>query len=341
MTERPNGLTYAQAGVDIDAGAALVKAIKPLAKTTARPGADPELGGFGALFDLKAAGYADPLLVSTTDGAGTKLKVAIETGLHDEVGIDLVAMCVNDLLAQGAEPLLFLDYFATGKLDVEAATRVVAGIARGCRQAGAALVGGETAEMPGMYQAGDYDLAGFCLGAVERGGVLPKLSDQRRGDLLIGLASSGPHANGYSLIRKVVERSGAAWDAPAPFADGQSLGEALMIPTRIYVASVLPLAKAGRVKGAAHITGGGLIENPPRAIADGLEGRIDWTAWPLPPVFDWLQRTGGIADHEMRRTFNCGIGFMLVVSPRKAEAVLSSLLEAGESAFVCGELAPA
>jgi phosphoribosylaminoimidazole synthetase len=341
MTERPNGLTYAQAGVDIDAGAALVKAIKPLAKTTARPGADPELGGFGALFDLKAAGYADPLLVSTTDGAGTKLKVAIETGLHDEVGIDLVAMCVNDLLAQGAEPLLFLDYFATGKLDVEAATRVVAGIARGCRQAGAALVGGETAEMPGMYQAGDYDLAGFCLGAVERGGVLPKLSDQRRGDLLIGLASSGPHANGYSLIRKVVERSGAAWDAPAPFADGQSLGEALMIPTRIYVASVLPLAKAGRLKGAAHITGGGLIENPPRAIADGLEGRIDWTAWPLPPVFDWLQRTGGIADHEMRRTFNCGIGFMLVVSPRKAEAVLSSLLEAGESAFVCGELAPA
>jgi phosphoribosylformylglycinamidine cyclo-ligase len=233
MTERPNGLTYADAGVDIDAGAALVEAIKPLAKATRRPGAQADLGGFGALFDLKAAGYVDPLLVTTTDGCGTKLKVAIETGLHDTVGIDLVAMCVNDLLAQGAEPLLFLDYYAVGKLDVEAGRRVVAGIAEGCRLAGCALVGGETAEMPGMYGEGDYDLAGFALGAVERGAVLPRFQRQAAGDLLIGLASSGPHSNGYSLIRKVVERTGLAWDAPAPFAPGQPLAEAQMTPTRI------------------------------------------------------------------------------------------------------------
>jgi phosphoribosylaminoimidazole synthetase len=238
MTERPNGLTYAQAGVDIDAGNDLVERIKPLAKATRRAGADAALGGFGALFDLKAAGFSDPLLVTTTDGVGTKLKIAIETGRHDTVGIDLVAMCVNDLLAQGAEPLMFLDYFATGKLDVEAAARVVAGIAEGCRQAGAALVGGETAEMPGMYAEGDYDLAGFSVGAVERGQVLPRLDDQRAGDLMIGLASSGPHSNGYSLVRRIVERSGLAWDAPAPFAAGQTLAEALMAPTRIYVRSV-------------------------------------------------------------------------------------------------------
>jgi phosphoribosylformylglycinamidine cyclo-ligase len=339
MTDRPNGLTYAQAGVDIDAGAALIEAIKPLAKATRRPGADAALGGFGALFDLKAAGYADPLLVSTTDGVGTKLKVAIDTGMHDTVGIDLVAMCVNDLLAQGAEPLLFLDYFATGKLNVEEATRVVAGIAEGCRQAGAALVGGETAEMPGMYGEGDYDLAGFSVGAVERGAVLPRLDDQQAGDLVIGLASSGPHSNGYSLVRRIVERSGLAWDAPAPFAEGQTLAEALMAPTRIYIKSVLPQIKAGLIKGCAHITGGGLIENPPRAVAPGLEARFDWNAWPLPPVFAWMQQVGGVSDHELRRTFNCGVGLILIVAPGDAPAVLEGLLAAGEDAFVCGELA--
>jgi phosphoribosylformylglycinamidine cyclo-ligase/phosphoribosylamine--glycine ligase/phosphoribosylglycinamide formyltransferase/phosphoribosylformylglycinamidine cyclo-ligase len=250
-------------------------------------------------------------------------------------------MCVNDLLAQGAEPLLFLDYFATGKLDVAQATRVVAGIAEGCKQAGAALVGGETAEMPGMYAGGDFDLAGFCVGAVNRAGVLPKLERQRRGDLLIGLGSSGPHSNGYSLIRRIVELSGLAWDAPAPFAEGQSLAEALMTPTRIYIETVLPLAKGGLLGGCAHITGGGLIENPPRAIAPGLTPRFDWSAWTLPPVFAWLAEVGGVAEAEMRRTFNCGVGLLLIASPRDAEAVLTALLNAGEIAFVCGELAAA
>ena len=338
MSERPNGLTYAQAGVDIDAGTALVEAIKPLAKATRRPGADAALGGFGALFDLKAAGFVDPLLVSTTDGVGTKLKIAIETGRHDTVGIDLVGMCVNDLLAQGAEPLMFLDYFATGKLDVVAATAVVKGIAEGCKQAGAALVGGETAEMPGMYAGGDYDLAGFSIGAVERGAVLPRLNDQKAGDLLIGIGSDGPHSNGYSLVRRVVERSGLSWTDAAPFAPGQTLGEALMTPTRIYVKSVLPLIKAGLIKGGAHITGGGLIENPPRAIAEGLEPQFDWNAWPLPPVFAWMQEVGGLTDHELRRTFNCGVGFMLIVAAEDAEPVLAALLNAGENAFVCGQL---
>jgi phosphoribosylformylglycinamidine cyclo-ligase len=339
MTDRPNGLTYAQAGVDIDAGNALVEAIKPLAKATARPGVASGLGGFGALFDLKAAGYEDPLLVSTTDGVGTKLKIAIETGLHDTVGIDLVAMCVNDLLAQGAEPLLFLDYFATGKLDVATATRVVAGIAEGCKLAGCALVGGETAEMPGMYADGEYDLAGFNVGAVNRDGVLPKLETQRAGDVLIGLASSGPHSNGYSMVRKVVERSGLAWDAPCPFAEGLTLAQALMAPTRIYVKSTMALIKAGKIKGLAHITGGGLIENPPRAIAEGLVPRFDWNAWVMPSVFQWLQATGGISEHEMRRTFNCGVGLLLIVGKDAAPEVLAALLEAGEDAFVCGELA--
>ena len=340
-TDRANGLTYAAAGVDIDAGNALVDAIKPLARSTRRPGADASLGGFGALFDLKAAGFSDPLIVTTTDGVGTKLKIAIDTGLHDTVGIDLVAMCVNDLLAQGAEPLMFLDYYATARLEVEVARRVVAGIAEGCRQAGAALVGGETAEMPGMYSHGDYDLAGFTVGAVERDGVLPRLDRQRAGDVLIGLASSGPHSNGYSLIRKIVERSGLDWSAAAPFAPGQTLAEALMVPTRIYVKPVLPLVKAGLVKAVAHITGGGLIENPPRVIREGLAARFDWSAWPLPPVFQWLQETGGVADHEMRRTFNCGIGLMLVVDPTEAAAVLAALLNAGEDALVIGELAAA
>ena len=338
MTDRPNGLTYAQAGVDIDAGEALVEAIKPLAKATRRPGADASLGGFGALFDLKAAGFKDPLLVTTTDGVGTKLKIAIESGRHDTVGIDLVAMCVNDLLAQGAEPLMFLDYYATAKLEVEVARRVVAGIAEGCRQAGAALVGGETAEMPGMYGEGDYDLAGFSVGAVERGAVLPRLDLQKPGDILIGIGSSGPHSNGYSLIRRIVERSGLSWDAPAPFEDGKTLGEALMAPTRIYVKSLLPLLKAGLVKGGAHITGGGLIENPPRCIAEGLEPVFDWEAWDLPPVFAWLQSVGGVADHEMRRTFNCGVGFVVIVSPENVGPVLAALINVGEDAFICGEL---
>jgi len=341
MSEPPNGLTYAQAGVDIDAGNALVERIKPLAKATRRPGAEPSLGGFGALFDLKAAGYADPLLVTTTDGVGTKLKVAIETGRHDTVGVDLVAMCVNDLLAQGAEPLLFLDYFATGKLDVEAAATVVAGIAEGCRQAGCALVGGETAEMPGMYAPGDYDMAGFCVGAVDRDRVLPRLGDQKPGDILIGLASSGPHSNGYSLVRRIVERSGLDWTAEAPFEPGRSLAEALLAPTRIYVKTVLPHLKAGRIEGLAHITGGGLIENPPRAIADGLAARFDWNAWALPPVFQWLQEVGGVADRELRRTFNCGVGLMLIVDTHDLPEVLEGLARAGEDAFVIGELTKA
>ncbi len=332
------GLTYADAGVDIDAGEQLVDAIKPLAKSTRRPGAEASLGGFGALFDLKAAGFEDPLIVTTTDGVGTKLKIAIETGRHDGVGVDLVAMCVNDLLAQGAEPLMFLDYYATGKLDVDAARRVVAGIAEGCRQSGSALVGGETAEMPGMYSGGDYDLAGFSVGAVERGKVLPYLDQQKAGDVIIGLASSGPHSNGYSLIRKVVEKSGLAWGDDAPFAKDQTLAQALMEPTRIYVKPVLPLMKADLIKGAAHITGGGLIENPPRCIAEGLEARFDWGAWPMPAVFQWLGETGGVSDHEMRRTFNCGVGFILIVAPENVEPVLAALLNAGETAFVCGQL---
>jgi phosphoribosylformylglycinamidine cyclo-ligase len=341
MSDRPNGLTYAQAGVDIDAGNALVERIKPLAKSTRRPGAEASLGGFGALFDLKAAGYDDPLLVTTTDGVGTKLKVAIETGIHDTVGIDLVAMCVNDLLAQGAEPLMFLDYFATGKLDVEAAATVVAGIAEGCRQAGCALVGGETAEMPGMYAEGDYDMAGFCVGAVDRDKVLPRMADQKSGDILVGLGSTGPHSNGYSLVRRIVERSGLAWDAPAPFEDSKTLAQALLAPTRIYVKTVLPHLKAGRIEGLAHITGGGLIENPPRAIAEGLVARFDWDAWELPPVFAWMQQVGGISDQELRRTFNCGIGLMLIVDPRDLAEVLEGLVRAEEDAFVIGELAKA
>ena len=341
MSDRPNGLTYAQAGVDIDAGNALVERIKPLARSTRRPGAEASLGGFGALFDLKAAGYDDPLLVTTTDGVGTKLRVAIETGIQDTVGIDLVAMCVNDLLAQGAEPLMFLDYYATGKLDIDAAAAVVAGIAEGCRQAGCALVGGETAEMPGMYADGDYDMAGFCVGAVDRDKVLPRFDRQKPGDILVGLGSSGPHSNGYSLVRRIVERSGLAWDAPAPFAAGQTLAKALLAPTRIYVKTVLPHLKAGRIEGLAHITGGGLIENPPRAIADGLVAKFDWNAWLLPPVFAWMQEVGGVSDLELRRTFNCGVGLMLIVDPHELAEVLEGLVRDGEDAFVIGELARA
>jgi phosphoribosylformylglycinamidine cyclo-ligase/phosphoribosylamine--glycine ligase/phosphoribosylglycinamide formyltransferase/phosphoribosylformylglycinamidine cyclo-ligase len=338
MNQSRNGWTYAQAGVDIDAGEALVERIKPLARATQRPGADASLGGFGALLDLKAAGYSDPLLVSTTDGVGTKLKVAIETGMHRGVGIDLVAMCVNDLLAQGAEPLVFLDYFATGRLDLDFAETVVAGIAEGCAMAGAALVGGETAEMPGMYAGSDYDLAGFSIGAVEREAVLPQLEQQRSGDVIIGLASSGPHSNGYSLIRRIVADSGLEWAAPAPFAPKMSLAEAMMAPTRIYVRSVLPLVRRGLLRGAAHITGGGLIQNTPRAVAKHLQPIFDWSSWSLPPVFTWLQEQGGVDLEEMRRTFNCGLGFLVIVPADTVVDVLGSLLDAGESAFVCGEL---
>lgn len=339
MPERRSQISYAEAGVDIDAGNALVERIKPAAARTARPGTMAGLGGFGALFDLKAAGYTDPILVAATDGVGTKLKIAIDTGEVGTIGTDLVAMCVNDLVCQGAEPLFFLDYFATGKLSVDEAARVIEGIAEGCSRAGAALIGGETAEMPGMYAGGDYDLAGFSLGAVERGHALPYLDRQAAGDVIIGLASSGPHSNGYSLIRKVVEKSGLSWGDDAPFARDRTLAQALMEPTRIYVKPVLPLMKAGLIKGAAHITGGGLIENPPRCIADGLHAAFDWDAIPLPHVFQWLGETGGISDHEMRRTFNCGVGFILVVAPENAEAVLAALLNAGEAAFVCGQLA--
>ncbi|HXP96870.1 MAG TPA: phosphoribosylformylglycinamidine cyclo-ligase [Telmatospirillum sp.] len=313
----------------------MVEAIKPLAKSTARSGAGAGLGGFGALFDLREAGYTDPILVSTTDGVGTKLKVAIDAGRHDGVGIDLVAMCVNDLVVQGAEPLLFLDYFATGKLDVAAATQIITGIAEGCRQAGCALVGGETAEMPGMYVKGDYDLAGFSVGAAERG----KLIDGTKvvaGDVILGLASTGIHSNGYSLVRKVVERSGLAYSDPAPFAIGRTLGEALLTPTRIYVKSCLAAVKAGKIKALAHITGGGLVENVPRVLPQGCKAEIDATSWPLPPVFGWLKEHAKIDSHEMSRVFNCGIGMVAVVAPEDAEDAMRILVAGGETVFPIG-----
>ncbi|MFM7345713.1 MAG: phosphoribosylformylglycinamidine cyclo-ligase [Tagaea sp.] len=328
---------YAEAGVDIDAGEALVDAIKPLAKSTRRPGSEAGLGGFGALFDLRAAGFKDPILVATTDGVGTKLKIAIESGVHDTVGIDLVAMCVNDLVVQGAEPLLFLDYYATGKLDVVAGTAIVKGIAEGCRQAGCALVGGETAEMPGMYAKGDYDLAGFAVGAMERGAGIDGTS-VREGDAVIGLASTGLHSNGFSLVRKVVASAELAWDAPAPFAN-ETLARALLRPTRIYVKSNLALVRAGHAKALAHLTGGGLVENVPRVIPEALQVRIDARAWPLPPVFGWLARTGKIAPAEMVRVFNCGIGMVMVVDPARKDAALKLAREFGETAFEIGTLA--
>jgi phosphoribosylaminoimidazole synthetase len=334
-------LTYRDAGVDIDEGAAFVEAIKPLAASTVRPGGAVALGGFAAGFDLKAAGYRDPIVLATTDGVGTKLKVAIETGLMAGVGVDLVAMCVNDLLAQGAEPLFFLDYFATGKLSAAAATPLIEGIAEGCRQAGCALVGGETAEMPGLYAPGDFDLAGFAVGAAERGTLLPRHDAMACGDLLIGLASSGPHSNGYSLVRRIVEKTGLAWTDPAPFAPQHSLGAALLAPTRIYVRALLPLIRAGMVKGGAHITGGGLVENPPRMTPHRLAPRFDWGAWPAPKVFDWLAETGPVATAEMRRTFNCGLGMVVAVAPQDAGHVLSALAGAGEQAWVVGDLAAA
>jgi phosphoribosylformylglycinamidine cyclo-ligase len=339
MTDkRRNSLTYADAGVDIDAGDALVDRIKPHAKSTARPGAEVALGGFGGAFDLKAAGYEDPILVSGTDGVGTKLRIAIETGRFDTIGIDLVAMCANDVLAQGAEPLFFLDYFATGKLDPARGEAIVAGIAEGCRQSGCALIGGETAEMPGMYSGDDFDLAGFVVGAAERGTLLPRLDDMQAGDVLIGLAASGPHSNGYSLIRKVVGMSGLKWTDDAPFAPGQSVGDALLTPTKLYIKSVVPLIKEGLVKGLAHITGGGLIENPPRMLPGHLGFELDYSAWKRPAVFDWLAETGGIEEAEMRRAFNGGIGLLLAVAADDAEAITVALNDAGEDAFVCGQL---
>ncbi len=337
MTTGKNGLTYAEAGVDIDAGNALVERIKPAARATDRPGTMGGLGGFGALFDLKAAGYADPVLVAATDGVGTKLKIAIDTGMVDTIGIDLVAMCVNDLVCQGAEPLFFLDYFATGKLEVDRAARIVEGIARGCADSGCALIGGETAEMPGMYADGDFDLAGFAVGAMERGQGLPR--DVAAGDVLIGLASSGVHSNGYSLVRRVVAQSGLGWDAPSPFGPG-TLGEALLAPTRIYVRPLLDAIAAGGVHGLAHITGGGLTENPPRMLPDGLGAGIDLGAWDLPPVFRWLRTEAGIAPAEMLKTFNCGVGLVLAVAPDRAGDIAALLAAAGETVTTIGRIVP-
>ncbi|MSO90884.1 MAG: phosphoribosylformylglycinamidine cyclo-ligase [Acetobacteraceae bacterium] len=328
-----NGLTYRAAGVDIEAGDALVEAIKPLARATSRPGVLGGLGGFGALFDLKAAGFCDPVLVSTTDGVGTKLKVAIETGIHGTVGIDLVAMCVNDLIVQGAEPLFFLDYFATGKLSVEQARQVIAGIAEGCRQAGCALVGGETAEMPGMYARGDYDLAGFAVGAAERDALLP--TTVVAGDTLLGLGSAGVHSNGFSLVRRIVEATRLDWGAPAPFLAGETLAHALMTPTRIYVRSLLALHRAGLLKAAAHITGGGLSGNLSRVLPARVRAVVD-QAWKVPPVFSWLARAGGVAPAEMLRVFNCGIGMVVVTADPDAAA--AALRAAGESVYRLGRI---
>ena len=333
MTNQQNGLTYADAGVDIDAGNALVEQIKPAAKRTARPGVMAGLGGFGALFDLKAAGFVDPVLVAATDGVGTKLRIAIDTGVVDTIGIDLVAMCVNDLVCQGAEPLFFLDYFATGRLETDHAVRIIQGIATGCEQSGCALIGGETAEMPGMYQAGDFDLAGFAVGAMERGSALP--ADVAEGDVLLGLASDGVHSNGYSLVRKLVEVSGLNWADDCPFATG-TLGAALLAPTRLYVKSALSAINLGGVNALAHITGGGLTENIPRVLPDGMGVQIDLDSWDLPPVFQWLAATGGMQSSELLKTFNCGIGMVLAVSADRADALSRQLTAEGEKVSVLG-----
>ncbi len=333
-----NGLTYADAGVNIDEGEALIDRIKPMAKSTRRPGAEVALGGFGGAFDLKAAGFTDPVLISGTDGVGTKLRIAITSGKLDTVGIDLVAMCVNDVLAQGAEPLFFLDYFATGHLETDKAADVISGIAEGCRQAGCALIGGETAEMPGMYDGDDFDLAGFVVGAAERGQLLPTLDTMTEGDVLIGLPSSGPHSNGYSLIRKVVEVSGLDWSDPAPFATEKTLAEALLEPTRIYVKALIPLIRNNLIKGLAHITGGGITDNTPRMLPNHLGPEIDFNAWARPTVFEWLQETGNIDEAEMRRAFNCGIGMILAVDASHKDAVMDALHKAGEPAYNLGRL---
>jgi phosphoribosylformylglycinamidine cyclo-ligase len=338
MAEKQRGLTYAQAGVDIDAGNRMVELIKPLVRATARTGADAEIGGFGGLFDLKKVGYRDPVLVAATDGVGTKLKVAIETGRHDTIGIDLVAMSVNDLVVQGAEPLFFLDYYACGKLEPEIGAAVVAGISIGCREAGCALIGGETAEMPGVYQGEDYDLAGFAVGAVERDAVLPR-ADITEGDVIIGLASSGVHSNGYSLVRKVIEKTGLRWAMPAPFLPEQSLGDAILTPTRIYVKSCLAAIRDTKaIKGLAHITGGGFPDNIPRVLPKGLGARIDLAHVPVSPVFQWLASEGAIAQDEMLRTFNCGVGMIVVTSPKDSQPVSQAFSRAGEKVVALGNV---
>ncbi len=333
-----NGLTYSDAGVDIDAGNLMVEKIKPAVRSTRRPGADGEIGGFGGLFDLKAAGFKDPVLVAANDGVGTKLKIAIDADFHDTVGIDLVAMCVNDLVVQGAEPLFFLDYFATGKLDPDQGAAIVKGIAEGCVMSGCALIGGETAEMPGMYSKGDYDLAGFAVGAAERGQLLPS-EEVAEGDVILGLSSSGVHSNGFSLVRKIVEISGLAYDAPAPFAPEKKLGEALLTPTRIYVKPLLKaIRETGAIKALAHITGGGFPENIPRVLPKHLAAEIDLAAVKAPAVFSWLAKTGGVAPNEMLRTFNCGVGMIAVVSPDKADQVAAVLEAEGETVFRLGRM---
>jgi phosphoribosylformylglycinamidine cyclo-ligase len=333
-----NSLTYAQAGVDIGAGNDLVTLIKPLAKSTKRKGSTPNLGGFGGLFDLKACGYKDPVLVAANDGVGTKLKLAIDSGHHHGVGIDLVAMSVNDLVVQGAEPLFFLDYYATGKLLVNDARQVIAGIADGCKQAGCALIGGETAEMPGMYHGGDYDLAGFAVGAVERKKILPR-PDVNVGDVILGLASSGPHSNGYSLIRRIVEVSGLKLGDKAPFRTDQTIAEALLTPTRIYVKSLLKIIKkSNSIKALAHITGGGFTENIPRVLPKNIVADIDLNAVPFAPVFKWLQDEGGVAEAEMLRTFNCGVGMIVVVAAKDVKSTSAALKRAGETVVVLGTL---
>lgn len=328
---------YRAAGVDIAAGNDLVEAIKPATAATRRAGVVGGLGGFGGLFDLKAAGYRDPILVAATDGVGTKLKVAIEAGRHDSVGIDLVAMCVNDLVVQGAEPLFFLDYYAAGHLSVPVAKTVITGIAEGCRRAGCGLIGGETAEMPGLYADGDYDLAGFAVGAAERGHLITGAT-VAVGDAVIGIASNGLHANGFSLVRKIIADQALAYDTPAPFDPTQSLGDALLEPTRIYVAACLGLVRAGTVEALAHITGGGLVENIPRVLPDGLACRLDARAWPLPPVFRWLRRAGNLTDADLARTFNSGVGMIAITRPDNVEPALALLAEAGETAYVVGHI---
>ncbi|MFO1140757.1 MAG: phosphoribosylformylglycinamidine cyclo-ligase [Paracoccus sp. (in: a-proteobacteria)] len=337
MTERKSGLSYAEAGVDIDAGNALVERIKPAAAATQRPGVMDGLGGFGALFDPRAAGYQDPVLVAATDGVGTKLRIGIDTGELDGLGIDLVAMCVNDLVCQGAEPLFFLDYFATGKLSVDEAARVINSIAEGCRRSGCALIGGETAEMPGMYAKGDFDLAGFAVGAMERGAALP--AGVADGDVLLGLASDGVHSNGFSLVRKVAEHAGLDWQSPSPFGTG-TLGQALLVPTRLYVKPVLAAIRAGGVHAAAHITGGGITENLPRVLPKGLGADIDLDSYSLPPVFDWLAEAGNVAEAEMLKTFNSGIGMILAVAADRAAEIETLLTSQGETVIRLGLVTP-
>lgn len=337
MTTKKQSATYESAGVSIDAGDALVKRIAPFAKATARKGTDSALGGFGSLFDLSALGYKQPVLVSGTDGVGTKLKIAQTVGKHDTIGIDLVAMCVNDIVVQGAEPLFFLDYFACGKLDVDEAASVVKGIADGCKQSNCALVGGETAEMPGMYDAGEYDLAGFTVGVVEKDQILPR-KDINPGDVLLALSSSGIHSNGYSLVRHVIKNANLDYSSEAPFEKSKKLGEALLTPTKIYVQSCLKAVKTGKVKALAHITGGGLTENLPRVLPDGISLEIDCTGWKLPPVFQWLKETGNIEASEMLRTFNCGIGMVLVVESKDADEIEALLNAEKESVHRIGKV---